>query len=85
MILRDRNNQLDILNKIEAIWRNVSLVQRALLIAVVLTVAIAGAFLTKWATRPDMRLLYNNLDVESAGKITDKLSEKDISFKSGSD
>lgn len=72
---------MDVLNKIEAIWRNVSLVQRALLIGVVVTVAIAGLFLTKWATRPDMRLLYSNLDAESAGKISDKVAEKGIAFE----
>jgi len=75
---------VDLLNKIEAIWRNVSLVQRVLLVSVVVTVAVAGMFLVKWATRPDMRLLFSDLDAESAGKITDKVSEMGIAYKLGS-
>jgi flagellar M-ring protein FliF len=76
---------VDVLNKIEAIWRNVSLVQRTLLVGVVLTVAVAGLFLAKWAARPDMLRLYSNLDADSAGQIADMMSEKGIAYKLGSD
>ena len=64
---------MNFLQKIEAVWRNVSLVQRALLIAIVLTFIIAGVLLTQWVRRPDMGLLYSNIDTEEAAKITDKI------------
>ncbi len=72
---------MNFLQKIEAVWRNVSLVQRALLIAIVLTFIIAGVLLTQWVRRPDMGLLYSNIDTEEAAKITDKISEKGIVYK----
>jgi len=83
VVLSEWTDRVDILNKIEALWRNVSLVQRAVLIAVVLTVAMAGILLAKWATQPDMRLLYSNLDAEGAGKIIDKIQEKGIAYELG--
>lgn len=67
--------------KIEAIWKNVSIVQRALLIAICLAVVIAGVSLSYWARRPDMRVLYSGLDPEEAAKITDKISDKGIVYK----
>ena len=70
--------------KIEAIWQNVSLVQRALLIAITLALIIVGTLLTCWARRPDMRVLYSGLDAEGAAKITEKISEKGIVYKLGS-
>ena len=69
------------IQKIEAIWRNVSVVQRALLIAIVLTFVIAGVLLTQWARRPDMQILYSRLDPEDAAKVTDKISEKGIAYE----
>ncbi|MHC4395203.1 MAG: flagellar basal-body MS-ring/collar protein FliF [Planctomycetota bacterium] len=69
------------LQNISAVWRNVSLVQRALLIAIVLTFVIAGALLTRWMSRPDMGVLYSSLDPEDAGKVTDKISEKNIVYE----
>jgi len=71
------------IQKIEAIWRNVSLVQRALLIAIVLTFVIVGVLLTQWARKPDMRVLYSRLDPAEAAKVTDKISEKGIAYKLG--
>jgi flagellar M-ring protein FliF len=72
---------MNFLQKIRAIWQKISLVQRALLIAIVLTFVIVGGLLAHWARRPDWGILYSNLDPEEAGKITDKIAEKDIAYK----
>jgi flagellar M-ring protein FliF len=67
--------------KIVLIWQKVSLVQRALLTAVVLTFLIIGALLIHWARKPAMRMLYQDLSPEEAAKITDKISEKGITYE----
>ncbi len=72
---------MDFLRKINAIWRNVSLVQRALLLAVLLTSVIVGGLLFYWARRPDMRLLYQDLGPEEASKITEKIAEQGIAYQ----
>ena len=58
-----------------------SIVQRALLLAIVLTVITAGSMLFYWASRPDMRLLYQDLSPAEASKITDKIAEKDVPYE----
>jgi len=72
---------MNFFQKIEVIWRNVNLVQRALLIAIVLTFVIVGGLLIHWARRPDMGLLYSSLDAEEASKIVEKIGEKGIVYK----
>ncbi len=72
---------MNFFQKLGAIWSNVGLVQRALLIAIFLTFVIAGGLLSRWAKRPDMGILYSNLDPEEAGKITDKISEQNIPYE----
>ena len=72
---------MNFFQKISAIWQGVSLVQRALLIAIVLTLLIVGALLTYWARIPDMRMLYQDLTAEEASKITEKIDEKGIPYK----
>ena len=72
---------MNFFQKIQAVWQNVSLIQRALLIALVLTFAIVGGLLIHWARRPDMGVLYSNLDPEDAAKITEKISEKDTAYE----
>jgi len=57
------------------------LVQRALLIAIGLSVLAIGVLLIYWARRPDMRLLYQGLSPEEAAKITDKISERNIVYE----
>jgi flagellar M-ring protein FliF len=69
--------------KISAVWEKVSLVQRALLCAVFLTLVIVGALVVHWARQPDMRLLYQELSPEEASKITEKISEKGIAYALG--
>ena len=67
-----------------AIWQNVSIVQRAMLAAVVLTLVIVGALIFHWAQKPDMTVLYRELSPEEASKITEKIAEKDIPYTLGS-
>ncbi len=71
---------MDIITKISAIWQKISMVQRALLLAIVITFIFASVLLTHWASKPDFRLLYNNLEPEEASKIVDKISEKGIKY-----
>jgi len=72
---------MNFIEQIRAVWQKTSLVQRALLIAVVLTFVIVGALLTYWARRPDMTILYRELAPEDASKITEKISEQDIAYE----
>ena len=72
---------MNFLQKLNAVWQKVGLVQRALLIAIVLTFIVIGALLTNWARRPDMRMLYQQLSPGEASKITEKISEKSIVYE----
>jgi len=72
---------MDLIQKIAAIWRNVSIVQKALLLAIIGTMVGAVVLLVQWAGRPDMRLLYDQLIPEEASKIVDKIAEKDIPYE----
>jgi len=72
---------MNFFQKIEAIWQNVGIVQRALLIAIVLTVVTVSVLLVRWARRPDMGLLYSSLDAEEAAKIVEKIGEKGVVYK----
>jgi len=72
---------MDFLQKIAAIWRNVSIVQKALLLAIIGTMVGAGFLLVQWARRPDMRLLYDQLAPEEASKIVDKIAEKNVPYE----
>ncbi len=69
------------LHRIRAIWEKIGLVQRALLVAIVITCAIAGGLLVHWAQRPDMRVLYQDLAPEEAAGITELISEKAITYE----
>ena len=72
---------MNLLHKISNIWNGISLVQKALLTAVVLTIVLASSFLTYWAQQPDMQVLFSELAPEEASKITDKLNEKGIQYE----
>jgi flagellar M-ring protein FliF len=63
------------------VWNRTTLVQRALALAMVLACVITGTVLTKWASKPNMALLYQQLSPVDAGKITDKLSELGIQYE----
>jgi len=72
---------MNFFQRIAAVWQKVSLIQRALLSAVVLTFILVGALLFHWAGRPDMRVLYQDISAEEASKITEKISEKGVAYE----
>jgi flagellar M-ring protein FliF len=72
---------MNLMQKIALVWERVSLVQRALLIAILLTFVVVGGLLTQWARQPDMRTLYSDLAAGEASKITEKISEKDVPYE----
>jgi len=72
---------MNFLQKIRVIWQKINIIQRALLLAVVLTFIIITALLVYWARKPDMRMLYQGLAPEEASKITEKISDKGIVYK----
>ena len=72
---------MEILQKIAVVWQKISLIQRALLAAVLVASAIIGSLLVHWARRPDMRMLYQELNPGEAARITDKIAEKEIAYQ----
>jgi flagellar M-ring protein FliF len=69
------------LQRITAIWQKIGVVQQVVLVTIVLTFVIAGALLVRWARKPDMRMLYQEVSPEEAAKITEKIAEKNISYE----
>jgi len=69
------------IQKVRAVWEKIGLVQRALLVAIVLTFVIISGLLVHWARRPDMRMLYNELAPEEAAEITEKINEQGIAYE----
>jgi flagellar M-ring protein FliF len=72
---------MNFLQKLRAIWININIVQRALLMAVVLAFVAITVLIVYWVRRPDMTMLYQGLDPEDASKITDKINEKNIPYE----
>ncbi len=72
---------MNFLLRMRAVWQKLGLVQRALLVAIVVTFALVGGLLVHWARRPDMRMLYHELIPEEAAQITEKISEQGIAYE----
>lgn len=72
---------MDILNRINAIWQNISFVQRTLLVSAIIAAMIISGLLAHWVSKPDMRLLYSDIAPDQASKIADKINEKAIAYE----
>jgi flagellar M-ring protein FliF len=72
---------MDYFKKIVLVWQKVSVVQRALLMAVAGASLIVGWLLVHWARTPDMRMLYQDLAPAEASKITEKISSQNIPYE----
>jgi flagellar M-ring protein FliF len=67
--------------RLALVWQRISLVHRALLLAVFLTFGLVGGLLFHWARKPDMRLLYHNLSRDEASKVAEKISGKGVQYE----
>ncbi len=72
---------MEFLHKIVLIWQKISLVQRALLAAVLVAAGLTAALLIHWARTPDMRMLYQDLPPGEAAKVVEKIGEKGIAYE----
>ena len=72
---------MDFLQNINAVWQKIGVVQRAMLVGIVMACVITGGLLTKWATKPDMQLLFGGVSPEEASAMVDKISESDIPYQ----
>ncbi len=72
---------MDFLQNINAVWQKIGVVQRAMLVGIVMACVITGGLLTKWATKPDMQLLFGGVAPEEASAMVDKISESDIPYQ----
>ncbi|MEN6428848.1 MAG: flagellar basal-body MS-ring/collar protein FliF [Phycisphaerales bacterium] len=72
---------MEILQKLLLIWQKISLVQRVMLAAVALAALLIGTLLVHWAKKPDLRMLYQDLEPSEAAKITEKIAEKEIAYE----
>jgi len=55
--------------------------QKAMLVIAILAVVIGGFFFMSWATKPDMAVMFSNLDPSAAGEVTKKLDEMKITYE----
>jgi len=68
------------LDNIQQVWEKVSLTQRVLLIAVVLTAGAGGTLIVQWARRPDMKLLCRGLSPEEIAQVVERIQAQDIDY-----
>ncbi|MCF7955410.1 MAG: flagellar M-ring protein FliF [Phycisphaerae bacterium] len=72
---------MNFLENLSVVWQKLSLVQRAMLIAILVAGGITAVFLTKWASKPNMRPLYTGVSAKDGSAITDKLRELNIPYE----
>jgi flagellar M-ring protein FliF len=69
------------LEKLKAVWQNISLVQKAILLAMAITFGLIMYMVMYWAKQPDMTILYHDIAPEDAAKIVDKISAKNVKYQ----
>jgi len=72
---------MSFLQKITSVWHNLNIVHKAVLVSLALAFVFAGSILTYWATKPEMRMLFQGLESEEAARIAEKIAEKDIEYE----